>query len=646
MTDELLQKLNKHFGFNHFLKGQKKVISLLANKESAAAIFPTGGGKSLCYQLPAIILENMTLVVSPLLSLMKDQLDFLLGKNIPAAKLDSTMDRTQYNSIINKAKNGEIKILMISVERFRNERFRIHLRDMKISLLVVDEAHCISEWGHNFRPEYLKIPVYRKAYNIAQILLLTATAAPPVVEDMCQKFNIPARNVIVTGFYRSNLFLKVTPCRQNQKNQALSKRLSKNPHSSTIVYVTQQKTAEKVADMLNKNGITASPYHAGMKSEERESIQDDFMTGKTPVVVATIAFGMGIDKRDIRQVIHYNLPKTLENYSQEIGRAGRDGKKSLCEVLADRDNINILENFVYGDTPEKNEIEMVLQEIKNNPDSTWEVKIYSLSLETGIRMLPLKTLLVYLEFDRIIKPRYIYFEEYSFKFVRGKQQIINQFNGERKQLVQAIFDHLETKKIWTHIDIKNLLDHYPVDRSRVIKALEYFDQQEWIELQASRAVEVYDILTKNFEIDRLAGQFFETFKQKEKSEIQRIQRMVEFFESDTCLGGNLSRYFGEKGIDRCGHCSVCESGRAVIPVPELLPPLSTYNFNELTSGISDFLTNNLTSVVLTKFLCGVSSPLFNNRKIKNLPGFGKLQDYPFKEVEKWIDLMNRKDGTR
>jgi ATP-dependent DNA helicase RecQ len=636
MSDELLQKLNKYFGFNNFMKGQEEVIGLLANKESAAAIFPTGGGKSLCYQLPAMILENMTLVVSPLLALMKDQLDFLLGKNIPAAKLDSTMDRTEYNSIINKAKNGEVKILMISVERFRNERFRIHLRDMKISLLVVDEAHCISEWGHNFRPEYLKIPVYRKAYNIAQILLLTATAAPPVVEDMGRKFNIPDQNVIVTGFYRSNLYLQVSPCRQNQKNQTLLKRLSKNPQSSTIVYVTQQKTAEEVAGMLKKNAITASPYHAGMKSEERESIQDDFMNGKIPVVVATIAFGMGIDKTDIRRVIHYNLPKTLENYSQEIGRAGRDGKKSLCEVLADRDNINILENYVYGDTPDKNEIEMVLQEIKNNPDSAWEVKIYSLSLETGIRMLPLKTLLVYLEFNRIIKPRYIYFEEYSFKFIREKQQIMGRFNGERKQLVQAIFDHSETKKVWTHINIKNLLDNYPVDRSRVIKALEYFDQQEWIELQAGRAVEVYDILTKNFEIDRLAGQLFETFKQKEKNEIQRIQQMVGFFESDTCLGGNLSLYFGEKGIDRCGHCSVCDSGKTVVPAPAPLQPLSTYNLNELTFGISDILTVKLTPVVLTKFLCGVSSPLFSKRKIKNLPGFGKLQDYPFKEVEKWI----------
>jgi ATP-dependent DNA helicase RecQ len=217
-----------------------------------------------------MILENMTLVVSPLLSLMKDQLDFLVEKNIPAAKLDSTMTRTEYHSTIQKATSGELKILMISVERFKNERFRNHLQEMKVSLMVVDEAHCISEWGHNFRPEYLKLPVYRDEFHIPQVLLLTATAAPRVVDDMCVKFNIPREHVIVTGFYRSNLYLQVSPCPRDQKDDALLNRLSKNPGASTIVYVTQQKTAEEVADMLNANGITAAAYHAGMESEERD----------------------------------------------------------------------------------------------------------------------------------------------------------------------------------------------------------------------------------------------------------------------------------------------------------------------------------------------------------------------------------------
>jgi ATP-dependent DNA helicase RecQ len=635
MPDELLNILHTHFGFDGFLKGQQEVIERAAGKESAVAIFPTGSGKSLCYQLPAMILEYLTLVVSPLLSLMKDQLDFLEEKNIPAARLDSTLTREQYNSIIEKAKSGDLKILMISVERFKNERFRTHIKQMKISLMAVDEAHCISEWGHNFRPEYIKLPYYRREFNIPQVLLLTATAAPPVVEDMCKRFDIPRDNVIITGFYRKNLHLQVTPCTGDQKNKHLLDRLREQPGAS-IVYVTQQKTAEQVAEMLNSNGIAAAPYHAGMKSEERESIQDDFMSDKTPVVVATIAFGMGIDKLDIRRVLHYNLPKSVESYSQEIGRAGRDGNKSLCEVLADRDNINVLENFVYGDTPEAGGIDMVLMEIKNNQDPQWEVKAHTLSAQANIRQLPLKTLLVYLELFDIIKPKYTYFEEYSFKCHQSQEAIADRFKGERKQLVRAMFAHSETKKVWTVIDIKRLLENYRVDRSRVIKALDYFDQQGWIELRSGQAVDVYDILTQNFEIESLAERLITLFRQKETREIKRVHTMLRFFESEHCLNRNLSLYFGEKGIERCGHCSVCASGKAVLPPTSQLPLLSDYNFRELTSDIYSILGPGLSAAVLTKFLCGIHSPIFTRQKIKQLTAFGKLEDYPYKEVEQWV----------
>ena len=353
---KLEKQLQKYFGFNYFKKGQKEVIQKIMKGQSAAAIFPTGAGKSLCYQLPAILLSGITLVVSPLLSLMKDQLDFLLEHNISAARLDSTLNREDYNKILEKAKNGELKILMISVERFKNERFRYHLQKMDLSLLVIDEAHCISEWGHNFRPEYLKLPVYRKEFGIKQILLLTATATRRVIDDMCRKLNVPPENVIITGFYRENLFLQITPVNESEKNEKLIQRINESPEAPAIIYVTLQKTAEKVAELLCSNKINAHTYHAGMKSAERELVQNRFMNGDLDCVVATIAFGMGIDKKNIRKVIHYDLPKSIENYSQEIGRSGRDGEKSFCEILANRDNVNILENFIYGDTPEKDSI--------------------------------------------------------------------------------------------------------------------------------------------------------------------------------------------------------------------------------------------------------------------------------------------------
>lgn len=346
----LKQQLKKYFGFDSFLAGQETVIRRVLERKSAAAIFPTGAGKSLCYQLPAMLLPNMTLVVSPLLSLMKDQLDFLQAKKIPAARLDSTLERAAYNAIIEAARKGSLKVLMVSVERFKNERFRSHLEKMDVSLLVIDEAHCISEWGHNFRPEYLNLPSYQKAFGIEQTLLLTATATAQVIDDMCAKFNLARENVFVTGFYRNNLFLQVSPTATSEKEDRLLRRILENQQAPTIVYVTLQKTAERVAAFLCRHGIDARPYHAGMQSGEREQIQSQFMQGNLACIVATIAFGMGIDKKDIRRVIHFDLPKSIENYSQEIGRSGRDGDPALCEVLANRDTIPVLENFIYGET--------------------------------------------------------------------------------------------------------------------------------------------------------------------------------------------------------------------------------------------------------------------------------------------------------
>jgi len=636
----LKKQLKEYFGFNTFLKGQQDVIGKVLDHQSAAAIFPTGAGKSLCYQLPAMLLPGMTLVVSPLLSLMKDQLDFLLANNIPAARLDSTLARDEYSRIIESAKNGELKILMIAVERFKNERFRAQLEKMNVTLLVVDEAHCISEWGHNFRPEYLKLPDYQKEFKIAQTLLLTATATEQVIDDMCAKFNILRENVFVTGFYRDNLFLQITPTDNSEKKDRLLQKIRKTPHDPTIVYVTLQKTAEDVAQFLCANKINAHPYHAGMETERREQIQNKFMDGTLSCIVATIAFGMGIDKKDIRRIIHYDLPKSIENYSQEIGRSGRDGKPALCEVLANRDNIHILENFIYGDTPEMPSIFQLLRTIKDNKASVWEIKTVKLSNDLNIRILPLKTLLVYLALEEIIRPKLTYFEEYYFKYKAEPPAIISSFEGERKQFATAVMNHCHTKKVWTTVDIPAILNNYNTNRQRILAALEYFDEKGWIELQSKQAVEVYDILTRAFDIDVMAEKMVALFKKKESLEIQRIHNMISFFESDACISKQLAGYFGEHlEKERCGHCSFCKSGKAILQNTTELKPLSNFEFKEITGDFMRAAGEQFSEVNLTKFLCGIYTPLFSKLKIKKLPYFGILASYPFLEVKNWI--MNK-----
>ena len=631
--------LNEHFGFDSFKKGQKEVIKNVLDNKSAAAIFPTGAGKSMCYQLPALLLPHMTLVVSPLLSLMKDQIDFLNKNNVSAARLDSTLSRNEYNRILDDAKSGNLKILMISVERFKNERFRFHLLKMNISLLVVDEAHCISEWGHNFRPEYLKLPDYRHEFKIPQVLLLTATATQQVIDDMCSKFNILRENILVTGFYRKNLYLQVSPIIESEKINLLIKRVSNTPNASTIVYVTLQKTAEEVAAVLKENNIRADHYHAGIKSEDREKIQNQFMDGTLSCIVATIAFGMGIDKRNIRRIVHYDLPKSIENYSQEIGRSGRDGEVSVCEVFANKDNVNILENFIYGDTPEQESLENLLTMIQQNNGFDWEIKLLSLSKELNIRILPLKTLLVYLDIEGIIRPKLTYFEDYSFKYIISPSEIVSNFNGERKNFINSIINCSYTKKTWTSVDIQKILFSYKTDRKRIITALEYLGEQNWIELQSKQSVELYDIRNQSFDIKQMTDKLFALFQTKEKHEISRIHEMLNFFESDSCLSKKLAGYFGEHlEFDKCFHCSFCKKGkRAHLQNTSELKPLTDFDFEELTNEFRSVIGKNITNKNLCKFLCGIYTPIFSKLKIKHLNYFACFERYPFVEVTNWIN---------
>ncbi|AJP49949.1 RecQ family ATP-dependent DNA helicase [Pseudomonas simiae] len=633
--------LQQVFGFSQFRLGQEETVSAVLAGRSAAAIFPTGSGKSLCYQLSAVLLPHLTLVVSPLLALMQDQLGFLQRHGISAGSIDSAQSREDANDVMARARSGELKILMISVERLKNERFRNFLQSVQISLLVVDEAHCISEWGHNFRPDYLKLPDYQRQFNIPQALLLTATATPKVIADMQAKFAIAPGDVVTTGFYRPNLNLLVEPVSGADKRRRLVQWMSERAGQPSIVYVTLQKTAEQIAEHLNRNGIQAEAYHAGLPHDKREGIQQRFMSGRSHCIVATIAFGMGIDKSDIRNVLHFDLPKSIENYSQEIGRAGRDGQPSDCLVLANRDSLNVLENFVYGDTPEQEGIRRVLEELQAaRADGQWEFLLRSLSDHSNIRELPLKTLLVQLELKGVIAPRYAFYAEYRFKYLVEPEALLARFSGERQQFVAAIIDVCKRAKTWATVDFDALYQQHNAERGRVVKALDYFQEQGLIELESKQMTEVYSLLDADFDADVLSKQLYTGFKQHEVGEVARIHAMLDLFATERCLGQRLAQYFGDENApQRCGHCSVCHGHVAHLAPPPGLPALVDKDFMGLCG---DFIhrhhehTGHLPGAErLTRFLGGISVPLFTKLKARGIPGFAALEDYPYAEVREW-----------
>ena len=366
--------LEKYFGFREFLDAQEEVITAIAGGSDALVVMPTGGGKSLCYQLPALLLEGTTVVVSPLIALMKDQVDALQRRGISATLINSTLSPGEQQERIRALARGEFKLVYIAPERFRSRSFLEALGQSTIALFAVDEAHCMSMWGHDFRPDYFRLGQVLETLGRPQVAAFTATATPEVRRDILTHLALREPREFVAGFARPNLKLLITPvANEAQKYERLNALIRE--HKTGIVYCSTRKRVEAVAETLKLANISSILYHGGMNDDEREKAQNEFMQGRRDIVVATNAFGMGIDRADIRFVVHFDVPGSVEAYYQEAGRAGRDGEAATCDLLFNHADTRVQEFFIEGSNPPLEFIAQTYEMLRREADDKHELQI-------------------------------------------------------------------------------------------------------------------------------------------------------------------------------------------------------------------------------------------------------------------------------
>ncbi len=632
---DLLDVLEARFGFRDLRPGQRAVMDALLSGHSALAVFPTGGGKSLCYQLPALLLDGVTIVISPLIALMKDQIDFLTARGIAAVRLDSSLSTDDAAEAHRDLRSGKTKLLYVAPERFVSERFMALLKELKIALFAVDEAHCISEWGHNFRPDYLRLADTARALGVPRVLALTATATPGVVRDVCATFGIREEHAVVTGFYRPNLEIRATAVSAPARDRILIERLRSRPPGSTIVYVTLQKTAEHVAEQIASAGLPARAYHAGMDAVERARVQDDWMQSDRGVVVATIAFGMGIDKADVRYVDHYNLPKSLESYSQEIGRAGRDQAPSAVELFVCGDDLAVLENFAYGDTPTAEALHGVVGVVLGAPQV--ELGLHALSARHDVRPLVLRTALTYLELMGAVRQLTPFYAGYEVRLHRKLEEVVATVKGEPARFLEALFGHAKRGRVLYAIDPAAAAAALDQPRERVVRALEYLERQGLAELKASDLRHRFVRVAPPDDAPALVGELLARFARREDAEIARVRQVLELFTAERCHAAALAEYFGERLDAACGRCTFCRTRVALrLPEPPRAPPmpagLDVAAFTALRAAHGGALGHPRQAA---RFLCGLSSPATTQAKLARVPLFGVLVARRFSEVLDW-----------
>ena len=563
--DDLIDKqkiLKQYWGHETFRPLQEDIINQVLQKKDVLALLPTGGGKSLCYQFPALLMNGVCLVISPLIALMKDQVDLLRKKDIKADFINSTLSKSAIDRILDNAIYGKTKILYLSPERIQSELFQERLKKINVSFIAVDEAHCISQWGYDFRPSYLNLNILRELKPNASLMAVTASATPKVVEDIQKKLSFKHANVIRQSFKRSNIHYQVIQC--EDKLAVLEKVIKKE---CTIIYVRSRRNAELISEKLTRIGISSHHYHAGLDTAYRNQIQSDWMNNQFQIMIATTAFGMGIDKSDVRTVIHYDIPESLESFYQESGRAGRDGLPSYSISLMEMNDGENLLNRITSSFPHVNDLQKTYQQFCNthqipigyDDDNSFEVDIDYISSK-----LNLSRRTVYYCFKQLSENGYLSeIQEGNSSYLIFKSDLI-----EIDRFIEKYHQH---KKV-----IHYVMRSYPFSIGKEIKISERMiasrsemDMEKVI--QSLKIMHQYGLITY-FKSEKLPKVKLETPRIKSskihlskntqhnfKRQVHLAEMMLQYSnENLKCRNQILLSYFGESNTKPCLKCDNCD----------------------------------------------------------------------------------------
>ncbi|MBU2493672.1 MAG: RecQ family ATP-dependent DNA helicase [Bacteroidetes bacterium] len=638
---QITEILQKYFGYNSFRKGQEEIINSIISGNNVLAVLPTGGGKSICYQVPAILGEKFSIVISPLIALMKDQADSLNQKEKIAGVINSSISYGETEEIFREIISGKIKIIYVSPEKLENSEFAKKIKALSPEYLFIDEAHCISQWGHNFRPSYTKIIQFAEFIGVKKISSFTATATPLVREDIIRQLKLENPKIFIQGFERENLSINVfvTKFKKEKTSEILT-----NNRTPAIIYTATRKNAEELVEFLRHKNIQSQFYHAGMAPELRRIIQDDFISGRIKIIVATNAFGMGIDKSDIRTIVHYNMPGSIESYYQEIGRAGRDGNESRVFLLYDLKDTEIQNFFVENSYPRKDEIEYIYDLIHDHgkvavgsrPD---KVIRFDENTEARINLKrisasKLNAITRVLEESGYIKMDSNFHKNHFVRFILSQsdlkeylKKISNDFNKEI--LVTILREYGNTL-----FDSKTIIDLEKISRStqsnekQIISILENLHRIGILEYDKPSnfsSVKILEprVLLKNLKIN------YSTLTEMMKFEKEKLQSMVDFVFTTECRFNYILNYFGEQLNNfKCGKCDVCSG-----------------------ASINENITNEYIEEIILQAIINARHPYKEKSLLKILMGnskspqirsnsfFGKCANYKKDEVESSINSL-------